>query len=412
MLFPPIKSRYRIYLLITFTCWILPSFLSSQNHRDIIIDDSVMIAYPQPAVSSLKSLLIPLTICSRIVHSEDCNYSIRQNHVYPRTHQHSVDLPLAALPLAALYTLKATGVEGKSSWQRSLAGNASGLALAWTLSQINKKTVRSTRPDGTGARSFPSDHSLLAFASAAMLDEEYGHISPWISIGGYSVATLAAFSRIAGNRHWVSDIISSYTLGNTATRVGYALTDLWQHNMGIILEDQPFIVRFYDQRPSYIGTYSSIVTTLGHTSGQEHDLYMKTGYAAGVSGGYYFKNRLGIGVKTGISTYLPKIDNQPQPFTVNYWDCEAGLLYYIPLHSRWNMEAQLMEGYHSITEGKHQLETAGIHQDRLFSTSVGIQFDYRVKKHLSTRIMCSYNLYHTVFHQQTFTMGISTNYRF
>ena len=63
--------------------------------------------------------------------------------------------------------------------------------------------------------------------AATMLHKEYGTTrSPWYSIGGYTVATATAVSRMLNNKHWLSDVMVGAGIGILSTEVGYFLTDL------------------------------------------------------------------------------------------------------------------------------------------------------------------------------------------
>lgn len=60
--------------------------------------------------------------------------------------------------------------------------------------------------------SFPSGHSSLVFAVAAVFASEYReHI--WVPVLSYSLATLAAGSRVYEDKHWASDVIFGSALG-------------------------------------------------------------------------------------------------------------------------------------------------------------------------------------------------------
>lgn len=60
--------------------------------------------------------------------------------------------------------------------------------------------------------SFPSGHSSVAFAVAAVFATEYKdyRVVPWIA---YSAASLISISRITENKHWVTDVFSGAALG-------------------------------------------------------------------------------------------------------------------------------------------------------------------------------------------------------
>ncbi|HEU4564026.1 MAG TPA: phosphatase PAP2 family protein [Gemmatimonadaceae bacterium] len=71
-------------------------------------------------------------------------------------------------------------------------------------------------------RSFPSGHSVMAFAAAAAVTTEtkrwWPDSHPWVSIPMYGGATLVALSRMYDNKHWASDVIVGAMIGQFAGR--------------------------------------------------------------------------------------------------------------------------------------------------------------------------------------------------
>ena len=135
------------------------------------------------------------------------------------------DYGVAATPLAAAWVLKACGVKSRSTTRRMITANGMALGLTVGLSQTLRWTVTEERPDGQGSSSMPSFHSALAFMGATVLSREFGHISPWISIGGYTAATGTQMLRIGHNAHWVNDVIMGAGIGVVSTQLAYSLTD-------------------------------------------------------------------------------------------------------------------------------------------------------------------------------------------
>jgi membrane-associated phospholipid phosphatase len=60
--------------------------------------------------------------------------------------------------------------------------------------------------------SFPSGHSSLVFAAAAVFASEYKD-KIWVPVLSYSLASLAAISRVYDDQHWASDVIFGSALG-------------------------------------------------------------------------------------------------------------------------------------------------------------------------------------------------------
>lgn len=135
------------------------------------------------------------------------------------------DYGLALSPLAATWAMKAFGVKSRSTTRRMLAANAMATGLTIGLTQTLKWSVNAERPDESNNNSFPSMHASLAYMGATILSREYGHISPWITIGGYAAATGTQMLRIGHNAHWMNDIFMGAGIGVVSTHLAYFLTD-------------------------------------------------------------------------------------------------------------------------------------------------------------------------------------------
>ncbi len=131
----------------------------------------------------------------------------------------------ASVPLAATWLLKAVGVESRSKLNRMITANALALAMSEGIVWGLKQAVNERRPDGRDNHSFPSGHSSFAFVGATILDREYGHLSPWISVGGYAVATGTQLLRLRHNAHYVHDVVMGATIGVVSTNLAYYIAD-------------------------------------------------------------------------------------------------------------------------------------------------------------------------------------------
>lgn len=149
------------------------------------------------------------------------------NHpaVFEHTKSSAKDYAVAGSPLVAAWILKAAGVKSRSTTRRMITANAFSLALAAGLTEGTKHIVKEQRPDLTDNHSFPSGHTTLAYAGAAILSREFGHVSPWVTVGGYTAATATSMLRIKHNAHWLNDVYMGAGIGVVSTNVGYWLAD-------------------------------------------------------------------------------------------------------------------------------------------------------------------------------------------
>ena len=129
------------------------------------------------------------------------------------------------VPYASVFVLKACGVESRDDWKKlAITTTASWVATVGT-GWILKQSIKAWRPDDSDQKSFPSGHSMIAFAGATALHKEFGKVSPWISVAGYGVATFVAVDRVAKDRHHWYDAATGAALGFGITELVWWLSD-------------------------------------------------------------------------------------------------------------------------------------------------------------------------------------------
>jgi membrane-associated phospholipid phosphatase len=108
----------------------------------------------------------------------------------------------------------ATYVIGRSIANPRLASLGGDLIRGQLLSQgfvqATKFTVGRQRPDGSNSLSFPSGHTASAFTTATVLQQHYG----WkLGIPAYAFAGFVGASRMASNKHYLSDVLVGAGVG-------------------------------------------------------------------------------------------------------------------------------------------------------------------------------------------------------
>lgn len=109
------------------------------------------------------------------------------------------------------------------------AGGRVALALALSGSTVSAGKLILGRPrpsqsldaDGfepfSGQQAMPSGHTAMAFALAASLSDEIHRT--WATVGLYSFAGAAGWSRINDNQHWLSDVAAGALVGITSAKL-------------------------------------------------------------------------------------------------------------------------------------------------------------------------------------------------
>jgi membrane-associated phospholipid phosphatase len=83
------------------------------------------------------------------------------------------------------------------------------LAVSQALTQGIKVAVQRDRPTGDCC-AFPSGHASAAFAAASVIERHLGRRGAWPT---FAIASYVAASRLADNRHYLSDVLFGSALG-------------------------------------------------------------------------------------------------------------------------------------------------------------------------------------------------------
>ncbi len=145
-------------------------------------------------------------------------------------------------PAVAVYGLDFAGVKAKHNFRDRTLVMATAYLIMGTTVATMKTTTHIERPNGSNDNSFPSGHTATAFVGAHILFMEYKDVSPWIGIGGYTVATATATMRILNKKHWISDVVTGAGIGLLSAELGYILLPVWHSVLGIKQKDKNLVI--------------------------------------------------------------------------------------------------------------------------------------------------------------------------
>jgi len=175
----------------------------------------------------LKAVKVPAALTALSLYSFTDNENLDKWEVKePRdkvapVFRHHADDYLQYAPIAAVYGLNLAGIKGKNDLANRTALIIKSELLVAAITFPLKKVTAVPRPDTGERNSFPSGHTATAFAAATFMAKEYGHLSPWYTVGAYTAATSVGVMRILNNRHWISDTLAGAAVGILSTNLVY-----------------------------------------------------------------------------------------------------------------------------------------------------------------------------------------------
>lgn len=189
----------------------------TQNNNLIVHKPGSIAAFISPAVFITYGIL---SFHIKGIRQIDYNVynDMQKDHPGFKTH---ADNYLQYVPAIAVYGLNLAGVHGKHNFadRTALYVLSEGIFAGSTF--LTKNISKRTRPSDADKYSFPSGHTGNAFAAAEFLTQEYGDVSPWYGIAGYSVAATTGILRVYNNAHWFSDVVAGAGVGILSTKLAY-----------------------------------------------------------------------------------------------------------------------------------------------------------------------------------------------
>ena len=256
-----------------------------------------------------------------LVRSVIMAFTERSYHNVPATFRtfspsaHTLDYLPAAAPLATAWVLRAAGLESRSSLRRMATASALSVALTAGITLGLNQAVNEQSPDRHTNHAFPSGHAALAFASAAILSREFGHHSPWITLGSYTCATATQALRLYHNRHWANDIFLGASVGLVSTNLAYFISDQIYGAQGVNRielrrKDLLRTIRFIDN-PTGLkflsGTEVGDRTVTLASASDEAQIKTSAAFSAGLELNYYLNPNFSIDAILQAATSTAKV---------------------------------------------------------------------------------------------------------
>ncbi len=261
-----------------------------------------------------------------------------------------------------------------------------------TTVQVSKSTTHVWRPDGSNYHSFPSGHTATAFMTATMLSKEYGHLSPWVSVGAYSVATTTGLMRMANNKHWLSDVMVGAGVGIISTEFGYWIADAIMKKRGLNTADPHDDTRLWSTSPSFFGFYSGFNLPLSHYDINDgYSFETSTGTTLGLEGAYFINRYVGVGSRVSVSNMRLIINgDEAAENTLDYYAAYVGPYFNLPLNTRWSVGTKLLAGYTCYDN----TNVAGltIPSNSGWGMGTGVSLNLRTHRNLGFNVFLDYNI--------------------
>ena len=121
------------------------------------------------------------------------------------------DILQIALPILGGGATFFTNPDSNKTWDREGTKQfVRAFGTAWTSTYLIKIVAGKARPNGANRTSFPSGHTMSAFAGAAFIDGRFGQT---YGIPAYRMALFTGYSRVHSGWHYQDDVIAGASIG-------------------------------------------------------------------------------------------------------------------------------------------------------------------------------------------------------
>lgn len=336
---------------------------------------------------------------------------------YTPSFRYKADEVLRFVPAVALVGMKAFGVKSRTErWSELIVRSAASTAIMGLSVEGTKRLVGRVRPDGSDNRSFPSGHSAAAFLTASLFAKEYGHLSPWYSVGAYGVATSTALLRRMNDHHWMGDVMVGAGIGILSTELAYALADIYykKEKPGMNLHEATLEV------PSSMGgAYMRYVlprALSGEVGGRE--VRSRLGYSVGMEVSHLFTPYLGVNGRMGLTSSQMEVaaekghaDWQVAERPLDHVSLAIGPCVSFPLSGGFSAGAHVRGGYGFYPQAA--LAEVNVDAGQGWGCEGGISLGYVTRKNVCVRLTADYHAWETPLsslENKGFSIGLSAGW--
>ena len=342
-------------------------------------------------------------------HLTDHDYSNQQTSYFPHRSS-TLDDIVRWVPTMARLGLRVAGIHGRSDLNRLLVGRVASWGMNFGITEVLKRTVKQTRPDGSDNRSTPSGHAALVFMSAAVLDEEYGYISPLIPLGGYAVSTAVAFNRTLGNHHYPGDVLLGAGIGLLTTKLGYIFADKVLKRNSVNDRDDDIA---FASHPSFLGFYGAYRLSVSNLHAADGlPIRLQPGLEVGLQGAWFPCKYVGVGGRLSESHAILRKNAYP----VNAWiDClsaRGGVYFSLPVSASFNIGSHLLAGYSVQTGGRNELRALKAPALEGMVWEAGLTGSYLLRENLDIRLQFDYQTINGTHTLRSVAPSVGLSYSF
>lgn len=341
---------------------------------------------------SILAPSLPIILLGTSLKFEDNDFSAYTNR-YTSVFHSCFDDYLQYVPAAVMLGMKIGGVKGRSSWGRMLTSDIFTVALMKGSVIAIKYFMDTRRPDGSAYNSFPSGHTATAFMTATMLNKEFGELSPWVTMGSYTMAVAIGVGRQLNMRHWGSDIIVGAGIGILATELGYLFADLIFKDKGLKYAPESLPKWEWNRKPSFFRLVAGAELVLGgYYLPDGTYINIKSGNGVGYEGAWFPHRNIGVGASFRVGNNVVALNEEILEGWLGYMAPYAGVFYSVPLSKRWSWDAKTLAGYNFFWH-KDSWDAYGM--PRSYGSAgvmLGTSFSFLATDDLSISLLADYNL--------------------